>query len=152
MVRAGLFRAIPNPLDTDVTTCRQFRDLMFFLTPAVMCPSAKVKEGKDKDHAPSAEAVKNCASFLRAELTAANPERILALGAVPFRSLCGIFGVAAPRRVAKFRGKVWWVRIGKSEVPMAGKYFTGNDRHKGFAKVLEDIDHLLKLEPRTPDA
>jgi len=35
---------------------------------------------------------------------------------------------------------------------MAGTYFTGNNRHKGFAKIVEDIDGLLKLEPRTPDA
>jgi uracil-DNA glycosylase family 4 len=151
-VREGLFRALRKPLNTEVTSCRQFRDLRFFLTPAVKCPSAKPKEGKDKDHAPAAEAVKNCARFLRAELAAANPERILALGAVPFGSLCQMFGVAAPRRVAKFRDQVWWVRIGKREVPMSGTYFTSNNRHKGFAKIVEDIDRLLKLEPRTSDA
>jgi len=68
---------------------------------------------------------------------------------VPFRSLCDIFGVTAPRPVAKFRGQVWWVRLGKSEVPMAGTYFTGNNRHKGFDKIVEDIERLLKLTPRT---
>ena len=98
------------------------------------------------------KAVKNCASFLRSELTAANPERILALGAVPFRSLCDIFGVTAPTQVDKFHGQVWWIRLGKSEVPMAGTYFTGNNRHRGFDKIVEDIERLFKLAPRTRDA
>ena len=151
-VREGLFRALQKPLRTEVTSCRQFRDLRLFLTPAVKCPSAKPKKGKDNDHAPSTKAMTNCESFLRAELMAAQPERILALGAVPFRSLCDIFRVTAPKGVAEFRGRVWWVRIGKNEVPMAGTYFTGNNRHKGFSKIVEDIDGLLKLEPRTPDA
>jgi len=122
-----------------------------FLTPAVKCPSAKTLKaggGKDQDHSPSIAAVANCAEFLRSELTVANPERILALGAVPFRSLCNIFGVAAPRQVAKFRGRVWWVRLGKREIPFAGTYFTGNNRHKGFDKIVEDIQRILKLEPR----
>lgn len=154
-VREGLFRALRKTLDTEITTCRQFRDLQLFLTPAVKCPSAKAKKdqpGKDKDHPPSTKAVKNCARFLRSELTAANPERILALGAVPFRSLCDIFGVAAPKQVSKFRGQVWWIRLGKSEIPMGGTYFTGNNRHKGADKIVEDIEHLLKLAPRAPDA
>jgi uracil-DNA glycosylase len=106
-VREGLFRALRKPLATEVTTCRQFRDLHLFLTPAVKCPSAKAKKdrsGQNKDHAPSTKAVKGCARFLRSELEAANPERVLALGAVPFRSLCEIFGVAAPKQVDKFAG------------------------------------------------
>lgn len=147
-VREGLFRVLRKPLDADVTTCRQFRELRLFLTPAVKCPSAKGK----KDHAPSRTATKNCASFLRAELTAAKAERILALGAVPFRSLCDIFGIDAPTRVAKFRGQVWWVRLGETEVPLAGTYFTGNNRHRGFDKIVEDIERLLQLAPRTRDA
>jgi uracil-DNA glycosylase family 4 len=147
-VREGLFRALRKPLDTTVTTCRQFRDLRLFLTPAVKCPSAKAK----KDHAPSRAAVKNCASFLCSELTAAKPERILALGAVPFKSLCDIFRIDAPRQVAKFRGQVWWVRLGKMDVPLAGTYFTGNNRHRGFDKIVEDIERLLQIAPRTRDA
>ncbi|HMH51428.1 MAG TPA: uracil-DNA glycosylase family protein, partial [Candidatus Acidoferrum sp.] len=154
-VREGLFRAIRKPLATEVTTCRQFRDLQLFLTPAVKCPSAKAKKDlprQSKDHAPSTKAVEHCARFLHSELTAANPERILALGAVPFGSLCDIFEVAAPRQVARFRGQVWWIRLGKSEVPMAGTYFPGNNRHKGFDMIVEDIERLLKLAPRTRDA
>ena len=147
-VREGLFRALRKPLDTDVTTCRQFRDLRLFLTPAVKCPSASA----NKDHAPSRYAVRNCAGFLRAELTAAKPERILALGAVPFRSLCDMFHIHAPMQVAEFRGQVWWVRLGRIEVPLAGTYFTGNNRNKGFDKIVEDIQRLLQMEPRMRDA
>jgi hypothetical protein len=50
--------------------------------------------------------------------------------------------------VAKFRGQVWWIRLGEKEVPMAGTYFTGNNRHKGFDRIVKDIDRLLKLAPR----
>jgi len=154
-VRDGLFRALRKTLLTEVTTCRQFRDLHLFLTPAVKCPSAKtnnIQGGKDRDHPPSSTAVANCGEFLRSEIIAANPERILALGTVPFRSLCDIFGIAAPRQVARFRGRVWWIRLGNRDVPIAGTYFTGNNRHRGFAKVVEDIDRMLKLQPRTQDA
>ena len=153
-VRDGLFRALRKPLGTDVTTCRQFRDTRLFLTPAVKCPSAKAKRDQsgDNDHAPSTNAVRNCAGFLRSELNAAKPERILALGAVPFRSLCEIFSIAAPRQVSDFRGQVWWVRVGESDVPMAGTYFTGNNRHKGFDMIVEDIERLLSLAPRKRDA
>ncbi|MDF0652994.1 MAG: hypothetical protein P0121_16175 [Nitrospira sp.] len=154
-VREGLFRALRRPLDTEVTSCRQFRDLRLFLTPAVKCPSAKAKmnqSGKDNDHRPSMKAVKNCSPFLYRELMAAKAERILALGAVPFKSLCDTFKVAAPKHVADFRGKVWWIPLGEKDVPMAGTYFTGNNRHKGFDMIVEDIENLLKLEPRTRDA
>jgi uracil-DNA glycosylase family 4 len=147
-VREGLFRALRTPLGTQVTTCRQFRDLRLFLTPAVKCPSARA----NKDHAPSRSAVKNCAGFLLAELTAAKPERILALGAVPFGTLCDIFHVDAPRQVAEFRGHVWWVQLGKTEVALAGTYFPGTNRHKGFDKIVEDVERLLEIEPRIADA
>ena len=106
----------------------------------------------DRDHPPSSKAVANCAELLRSEIMAANPERILALGAVPFRGLCDLFGIAAPRQVAKFRGRVWWIRLGKRDVPIAGTYFTGNNRHRGFEKIVEDVRHMLNLEPRTQDA
>ena len=154
-VRDGLFRVLRKTLLTDVTTCRKFRDLHLFLTPAVKCPSAKtnnIQGGKDRDHPPSSTAVANCGELLRSEIMAANPEGILALGAVPFRSLCDIFGIAAPRQVARFRGRVWWIRLGNRDVPIAGTYFTGNNRHKGFEKIVEDIDRMLTLQPRTQDA
>jgi uracil-DNA glycosylase family 4 len=147
-VREGLFRALRTPLATQVTTCRQFRDLRLFLTPAVKCPSARA----NRDHAPSRLAVKQCAGFLHAELTAAQPERLLALGAVPFMALCDIFHLDAPRRVGKFRGHIWWVHLWKTQVPLAGTYFPGNNRHRGFDKIVEDIARLLQREPRTAEA
>jgi uracil-DNA glycosylase len=101
-VRDGLFRALRKALHAEFTTCRQFRDLRLFLTPAVKCPSAV----DEKDHAPTRLPIEHCANFLQAELTAAKAERILALGAAPFSSLCNMFGIDAPRRVAKFRGQV----------------------------------------------
>jgi len=147
-VRKGLFSALRKPMGVDVDSCRQFRTLGLFLTPAVKCPSSK----GENDHAPSRAAMKNCSNFLGAELTAAKAERILALGAVPFQTLCDIFGIDAPTRVKRFRGQVWWVRLGEMDVPFAGTYFPGNNRHKGFDKIVEDIDGLLRLEPRVPTA
>jgi hypothetical protein len=35
---------------------------------------------------------------------------------------------------------------------MAGTYFTGNNRHKGFDKIIEDIERLLKLSPQARGA
>lgn len=147
-VREGLFRALHEPLGIAVTSCRQFRDLRFFLTPAVKCPSSK----DDKDRQPSRGAVKECVPFLREELRCAEPERILALGRVPFQSLCGLFGIDAPKNVALFRRRVAWVRVGSKEIPMAGTYFTGNDRHRGFSAIVENIGRLLELSPRNADA
>jgi uracil-DNA glycosylase len=144
LVREGLFKALRNPLSNAVTNCRQFRDLSLFLTPAVKCPSEK----NDNDHAPSRAATKNCASFLRSELVSAGAQRILALGRVPFGSLCDIFGLDAPKRVSEFRRKVWWVRLGEKQVPLTGTYFPGNNRHRGFVRIAEDIERLLSLTPR----
>jgi uracil-DNA glycosylase len=147
-VRERLFRALHEPLGIAVTSCRQFRDLGFFLTPAVKCPSSK----DDKDRQPSGAAVRNCVGFLHEELRVADPERILALGRVPFQSLCGLFGIAAPKNVALFRERAAWVRVGSKEVPMAGTYFAGTNRHGGFSAIVEDIGRLLDLSPRNCDA
>ena len=143
-VRDGLFRALREPLGIEVTNCRQFRDLHLFLTPAVKCPSSK----DNKDYRPSSRAVHGCARFLHEELRVADPERILALGGVPFQSLCELFGITAPRNVAKSREHITWVQVGSKEVPMAGTYFTGNNRHRGFSAIVEDIGRLLTLSPR----
>src|SRR5262245_17997278 len=149
-VREGLFRALRSllkPLDSVIATCRQFRDAGLFLTPAVKCPSS----ADNKDAQPSPPAIANCARFLRAELTAAGAERILALGRVPFQALCQIFGLHAPSRVAEFRKQVAWVQIGARKVPLAGTYFPGNNRHRGFASISEDIGRLLDLAPKSAD-
>lgn len=147
-VREGLFKALRKPLGMTVSTCAQFRDLRLFLTPAVKCPSSK----DDKDHQPSGPAVKNCAHFLRSELLAAEAERILALGKLPFRALCEVFGVHAPPEVAEFRKHVAWVRLGTKQVPVSGTYFPGNNRHRGFSAIADDIGRLLGLSPRENDS
>ena len=146
-VREGLFRALREPLGFAVTSCRQFRDLRLFLTPAVKCPSSK----DDKDHQPSRVAVSNCTHFLHEELLAAEPERILALGRVPFESLCRMFGVKASPILARYRKEVAWVRVGAKKVPLAGTYFTGNNRHRGFSAIIEDINRILNLSPNVSD-
>jgi len=149
-VRDGLFKALrslPKPLDGIITTCRQFRDARLFLTPAVKCPSSKA----NKDSKPSAPAVTNCAHFLRSELIASEAERILALGQLPFQALCQVFGLDAPARVAEFRREVAWVNLGQRQVPLMGTYFPGNNRHRGFTSIVEDIGRLLDLAPKGND-
>jgi uracil-DNA glycosylase len=147
-VRDGLFAALRAPLGVTVTTCRQFCDLGLFLVPAVKCPSSK----NDKDHPPSRGAIRHCGGFLRDELLAAQPDRILALGRVPFDALCKIFGIAASKNVSEFRTRPKWVRVGPKEVPLAGTYFSGNNRHRGFPAIVQDIDRLLELTPRQANA
>lgn len=143
-VRERLFAALREPLGVPITSCQQFRDLHLFLTPAVKCPSSK----EDKDHQPLRAAIRHCASFLRDELLDAEPERILALGRVPFRGVCKMFGVDVPRTVAQSRARVTWVRMGTREVPLLGTYFVGNNRHGKFPAIVEDIARLLELKPR----
>ena len=58
-VRAGLFTTLRASLTEEVSSCRQFLDMRFFLSPAVKCPSAN----DDRDHQPSRLAVRNCAKF-----------------------------------------------------------------------------------------
>jgi len=131
-VREGLFKALrslPKPLDNDIVTCRQFRDARLCLTPAVKCPSS----GDNKDAPPAPPAMANCAHFLRAELTAAGAERILALGRVAFRALCHVFGLHAPSRVAEFRKQVAWVQLDAKKVLLTGTYFPGNKRHRTYS-------------------
>jgi len=70
---------------------------------------------------------------------------------VPFASLCEIFGLDAPKKVAEFRKRIWWVRVGTMEVPLSGTYFPGNDRHEGFSAIGPDIARLLALNPRDID-
>ena len=134
-VRNGLFAALKGPLGVDLASCRHFLEQKLFLSPAVKCPSEK----NGKDHQPSRSAVSNCTQFLHSELLSAEPERILALGRQAFEALIDIFGLEAPRNVAAFRKKVWWVRIGQKEVPLSGTFFSGNNRNKGFEFIIQDI-------------
>lgn len=52
------------------------------------------------------------------------------------------------RKVVQFRQRVAWVRLGSRQVPFAGTYFAGKNRHKGFPFIVEDITRLLELNPR----
>jgi uracil-DNA glycosylase family 4 len=142
-VREGLFKAIQNAVGTPISSCLQFRELRFFLTPMVKCPSEK----DARDHAPSPVAVRNCVPFLLSELQAARPERILALGKVPFGGLCSLFGLKAPKKLNEFRRETFWVQMGAQQVPLAGTYFPGNNRHNSFALIENDILRILAQDP-----
>lgn len=76
----------------------------------------------------------------------------MALGRVPFESMCKMFGLDAPKEVAQFRKRVAWVQVGAKDVPLIGTYFVGNNRHRGFPAIVEDIRRLLELSPRDRDA
>ena len=143
-VREGLFTSVSRSFHRKITKCSELLDAHFFLTPAVKCPSTK----NSKDRQPSGSAIRYCKHFLRDELLAAEPQRILALGRKPFKSLCEIFDLDAPQEVAEFRKCVWWIRLGALEIPLSGTYFPGNNRHKGFPYVAQDIEKLLQLNPR----
>lgn len=144
-VRAGIFRALGAVLGEEIVTCRQFRDMRFFLTPAVKCPSMK----DDRDHKPQHVAVRNCEDFLRAELLASEAERILALGKVPFKSLCEIFSIRnPPQESAEFRKQTWWVQLGARKIPFSGTYFPGNNRNRQQPFVEHDIARILELFPK----
>lgn len=147
-VRAGLLTALSASLNKEVSNCDQFRDMRFFLTPAVKCPSTR----NNRDHQPLRLAVRNCSNFLRDELLAAKPERILALGKVPFRSLCDMFDINAPEEVGEFRKCTWWIKLGTRKVPLSGTYFPGNNRNNQMPFIEQDIDRILKLFPKDEDA
>lgn len=143
-VREGLFTALQGTIDAEIRNCETFLANHLFLSPSVKCPSTS--EGKD--HPPSREAVRNCANFLLNELLAAEPERILALGRVPFKSLCDIFNLRASVKVNEFRKRIWWVRLGKRDVPLSGTYFPGNNRNNQRPLIEQDIDRILKEFPK----
>jgi len=65
-------------------------------------PVREAKEGEGQRPRAVDEAMTNCESFLRAELMAAQPERILALGAVPFSKSLRHLRVTAPRASQSF--------------------------------------------------
>lgn len=144
-VREGLFAALHTAIGKRFDTCADFYQHGFHLSPAVKCPS----EQDGKDHRPPTKALKNCESYLHAELECALPERILALGALPFQTLSRLFSLDAPDRLEDCHGRIWWATIGRREVPVSGTYFPGNDRHGGLHHVPADIRNLLAVEPRT---
>lgn len=143
-VREGLFTTLRGVIDAEIENCEQFLANHLFLTPAVKCSSSK----GGKDHKPSQLAVGNCASFLLEELVAAQPERILALGQKPFGSLRHLFNLRASTKVYEFRKEIWWVRVGKREVPLSGTYFPGNNRNNQHPFIKHDIERILRIFPK----
>lgn len=147
-VREGLFTALKPAFGMEIGNCEEFLVNHFFLSPAVKCPSMC----KENDHAPSRQAVKNCGNFLLDELLAAQPERILALGKVPFESLCDSFNLRASKKVSEFRKEIWQVRLGAREVLLSGTYFPGNNRNNQRSLIEQDIKRILKEFPRNDGA
>src|SRR6266849_7499797 len=39
----------------------------------------------------------------------------------------------------------WWARVKDQDIPVAGTYFPGNDRHHGLVHIGPDIQNLLSL-------
>jgi uracil-DNA glycosylase family 4 len=147
-VREGLFTALISAVGMKIRNCDEFIVNSFFLSPAVKCPSMC----KEKDHAPSRQAIRYCQNFLLDELLAAQPERILALGKVPFESLCDRFNLRASKKVSEFRKEIWRVRLGGKEVLLSGTYFPGNNRNNQRPLIEQDINRILKEFPRNDSA
>lgn len=144
-VREGLFSALATATGQQFNSVRAFREAGYFLIPGVKCPSQKC----GKDHEPSAMAIKNCASHLVGEIGLSHAERILALGREPMKSVSHALELEFPGMVHEYRRKLLWGRIAGHLVPVAGTYFPGNNRHKGFAKIAEDIKWILAQEPKS---
>ena len=143
-VREGLFAALKLALGMEISNSEEFRMNRFYLSPSVKCPSTN--EGKD--HWPSRQAIKNCENFLLNELLVAQSERILALGKVPFESLCDLFSLRTSKKVSEFRKEIWRVRLGEREVLLSGTYFPGNNRNNQRPLIEQDIKRILKEFPR----
>lgn len=144
-VRDGLFDALRRSLGEPLRTCADFHRLGFHLSPAVKCPS----EEDGKDHFPPAgDAIQNCREHLRTEFECAQPERILALGGVPFKTIARLFSMKVPKNVEDCHGRIWWVSLGKHEIPVSTTYFPGNNRHGGLQYVPADIGNLLAVAPK----
>lgn len=140
-VRQGLFRALRLAGEKSIDSCPDFVKRGFYLTPAVKCPSQK----NLKDHHPASDAIANCRPFLLAELEHAMPDRILALGQTPFKALCQLFSISAPRTVQDYHDHHWSARLAGRSVVVAGTFFPGNNRHGNFDSIVKDIRRLLSL-------
>jgi len=141
-LREGLFRALGVAEGKAILSCSDFVKRGFYLTPAVKCPS----QSDGKDHAPAAAAISHCEPLLQAELQHAMPKCIIALGRIPFKSLCRMFSVTTPSRLRHYHGRIWEARLGDRSIHFGGTYFPGNNRHKGFDKIVTDLQKFLKLE------
>jgi uracil-DNA glycosylase len=144
-LRRGLFDAIAQATGQLCISLSDFLAKGFFILPGVKCPS----ERNGFDYRPQSKAIANCSSYLRNEITLAQPERILALGCDPMQSLSIALGFKAPPRVCDYRQKFWWVQLGNRWIPVAGTYFAGNNRHRSFEKIVRDINWILQQKPKS---
>lgn len=140
-LRKGLFEAIEAATSEHFKCMEEFWNAGYFLVPAVKCRSGK----SGKDHKPLISAIKNCVSHLKDEMELIQPERILALGAIPMKSISIAFGLdKVPEKVTCFYGKSWKIEIVGRSISVAGTYFPGNKRHQGFSDIIETINNLLR--------
>jgi hypothetical protein len=57
-----------------------------------------------------------------------------------------LFSIDAPTNIRDFRDRTWPVRLGDRSTLLASTYFPGNNRHKGFDKIVADLRNLLALD------
>ena len=146
-VREGLFRALYSATGEDFLSVDDFYRAGYFLVPGVKCPS----QIENKDCLPHAAAISNCTHHLHSEMLIASPKRILALGLSAMKAVSLTCGLKIPAKVDEICQNLWWARFDDFLVPIAGTYFPGNNRHRGFNRIQESIRSLLEHEPRFID-
>ena len=134
-----LQEATPDQLDSALA----FRDSGYFLISAVQCPS----ECDGREQLPHAAACTNCRPHLRQAFEILRPQRILALGGVPARSMARTFSFCLPPTVRECQGQVWWVSCAGQWIPCSATYFPGNNRHRQAGAIVEAMRRLLDVSP-----
>jgi hypothetical protein len=82
------------------------------------------------------------------ELEISRTDRVLALGRDPMKSASLALELKdVPSKVCEFQRRLWWGEVAGRRIPVAGTYFPGNNRHRGFGKIAEDIRWILKQVP-----
>lgn len=143
-VREGLFRALYSATGEKFLSVGDFYRAGYFLVPGVKCPS----QIGNKDCLPHAAAITNCTHHLQSEMLIARPKRILALGLSAMKAVSQTCGFKIPAKVDEICQNLWWASFDGLLVPIAGTYFPGNNRHRGFERIQESIRSLLEHEPK----
>lgn len=146
-VREGIFKALLQATTIEITSVMKFRASGYFLVPSVKCPS----QNGNRDCLPHRRAIANCTRHLESEIHNAQPRRILALGLSAMKGVGTTLGLKIPPTVEQIVGELWWAKIDKCLVPVAGTYFPGNNRHQGFNRIHESIRSLLGHEAKRYD-
>ena len=141
-LRNGLLRAVTEATGESIDSIERFRQVGFYLLPAVSCPS----EEAERDRPPAIEAIRNCERHLLRTVGAVSPERIVTLGQVPLRAVSEVFGLPVPPRLSDLRGVIRRVRTGGRPIPLAATYFAGNNRHRGFGYIVRAIEQVLSTD------